>query len=116
VRARIVKNKVAPPFRVAEFDIMFNEGISREGDVIDIGVEKEVIKKSGSFYSFKDTRLGQGRENSKAFLREHREITEQIEALIKGEAPVAENGAKDSSGEDGLVEQPVVAITAEQAN
>ncbi|MCH7745375.1 MAG: recombinase RecA [Chloroflexi bacterium] len=118
VRARIVKNKVAPPFRVAEFDIMFNEGISREGDVIDIGVEKEVVKKSGSFYSFNDIRLGQGRENSKAFLREHREITEQIEALIMGkasaEASVSENGVADTDGvEENLADQPVAVAAAE---
>ena len=95
---------------------MFNEGISREGDAIDVGVEKEVVKKSGSFYSFNDTRLGQGRENSKAFLREHREITEQIEALIKGEAPVAESSAIDAGGEENLVEEQPVAAAVEQAS
>ena len=85
VRARVVKNKVAPPFRVAEFDIMFNEGISREGDIVDLGTEKEVLTKSGAFYSFGDTRLGQGRENAKAFLREHTEMAERIQGLIMGE-------------------------------
>ena len=84
VRARVVKNKVAPPFRVAEFDIMFNEGISKQGDLIDLATEMGVIKKSGSFYSFGDTRLGQGRENSKAFLRENAEVAGEIEALVKG--------------------------------
>jgi recombination protein RecA len=83
VRARVVKNKVAPPFRVAEFDVMFNEGISREGGLIDMGEEHGAIKKSGSFYSFDDVRLGQGRENSKAFLREHPDVSSSIENLIK---------------------------------
>ena len=83
VRARVVKNKVAPPFRTAEFDIMFNEGISREGDMIDVGVENDLIKKSGAFYSFGEIRLGQGRENSKAFLRDNPELTVEIEELIK---------------------------------
>ena len=83
VRARIVKNKVAPPFRVAEFDIMFNEGISKNGELLDIGTDEDVVKKSGAFYSFGDIRLGQGRENSKAFLRENPEIAAQIETLVR---------------------------------
>ena len=83
VRARVVKNKVAPPFRVAEFDIMFNEGISYEGDVLELGDENSVVTKRGAFYSFGDTRLGQGRENSKAFLREHPDIAGRIEAMIR---------------------------------
>ena len=86
VRVRVVKNKVAPPFRVAEFDIMFNEGISKEGDLIDLGVDMGAVTKSGAFYSFGETRLGHGRENAKAFLREHGEIARQIESLIKGKA------------------------------
>ena len=85
VRARVVKNKVAPPFRVAEFDIMFNEGISKEGDLLELGEQMGVIRKSGAFYSLDDTRLGQGRENSKAFLREHPEIAFRIEKMIRGE-------------------------------
>ena len=86
VRGRVLKNKVAPPFRVAEFDIMFDQGISREGDLIDIGVEMGVLKKSGAFYSFGDTKLGQGRENSKGFLRDNPEVATQIEGLIKEES------------------------------
>ena len=86
VRARVVKNKVAPPFRVAEFDIMFNEGISMEGDLVELGEEMGFIKKSGSFYSFDDTRLGQGRENAKSFLRNNNEITLHLTNLIKGKA------------------------------
>lgn len=83
VRARIVKNKVAAPFRVAEFDIMFNEGISKEGDILDLGAENEIIKKSGAFYSYGDKRLGQGRENSKEFLRQNPDMSEKIEGEIK---------------------------------
>ena len=85
VRARIVKNKVAAPFRVAEFDIMFNQGISKMGDLLDIGVNQNIIKKAGAFYSYGETRLGQGRENSKNFLLEHSEIADEIEALIRGD-------------------------------
>ncbi len=99
VRARVVKNKVAPPFRVAEFDIMFNEGISREGDIVDLGTEKEVLTKSGAFYSFGDTRLGQGRENAKAFLREHTEMAERIQGLIMGEVlPEIPAGEQPTNG------------------
>ena len=83
VRARIVKNKVAPPFRVAEFDIMYSEGISKYGELLDIGVDEGVIRKSGSFYSFGEIRLGQGRENSKNFMSENAGISTEIEELIR---------------------------------
>ena len=86
IRARVVKNKVAPPFKVAEFDMMFNEGISKEGDLVDLASESGVIKKSGSFYSFGDVRLGQGRENAKEFLRENEEIADDIEGLVRDAA------------------------------
>jgi len=72
-RLKVVKNKVAPPFRQAEFDIMYNEGISREGDLLDVGLEMGFVQKSGAFYSHGDTRIGQGRENAKSFLRENPE-------------------------------------------
>lgn len=83
VKAKVVKNKVAPPFRTAEFDIMFSHGISREGDIVDLGVGMGFIKKTGAFFSYADTRLGQGRENAKTFLKEHADIAEQIEAQIR---------------------------------
>ena len=83
MRARIVKNKVAAPFKVAEVDMMFNAGISKEGDLVAVGTEAAAIKKSGSFYSFGDIRLGQGRENAKRVLKENNEIAEQIEDLIR---------------------------------
>ena len=82
VKARIVKNKVAPPFKVAEFDIMFNTGISKESDIVDIGAELGIIQKSGAFYSFNETKLGQGKENAKSFLSENIEISSQIQSLI----------------------------------
>jgi recombination protein RecA len=83
VKAKVVKNKVAPPFRTAEFDIMFAYGISREGDIVDLGVGMGIIKKSGAFFSFGDARLGQGRENAKSFLKEHADVAEQIETQIR---------------------------------
>jgi recombination protein RecA len=78
-----VKNKVALPFRVAEFDIMFNQGISKEGDILDLGVDIGVVTKSGSFYSYEDLRLGQGREAAKEFLQEHADTAEEIEGRIR---------------------------------
>ena len=82
VRAKIVKNKVAAPFKVAEFDIMFNSGISKESDIVDLGEKQGIIKKSGSFYSYNDIKIGQGRENSKKFLKENKDISEKIESEI----------------------------------
>src|SRR3954447_24102932 len=83
VRVKVVKNKVAPPFRTAEFDIMFNEGISRIGSIVDLGTEMNVLKKSGAFYSYGDQRLGQGRENVKEFLKGNPELADDIEAQIR---------------------------------
>ncbi len=83
VKARIVKNKVAAPFKVAEFDIMFNQGISKVGDLLEIGANQEIIKKSGAFYSYGETRLGQGRENAKEFLLQHPEIAASVEGRIR---------------------------------
>ena len=82
VRVKIVKNKVAPPFRKAEFDIMFGEGISRIGEIVDLGVEYGVIKKSGSFYSYNDTKLAQGRDRTKQIIADNPELAEELEALI----------------------------------
>ena len=82
VRVKIIKNKVAPPFRKAEFDIMFGEGISRIGEIVDLGVEYGVIKKSGSFYSYNDTKLAQGRDRTKQIIADNPELAEELEALI----------------------------------
>src|SRR3954447_15491737 len=84
-RVRVVKNKVAPPFRTAEFDIMYNEGISREGSLLDVGTDLEIVRKSGAFFSFGDVRLGQGRENAKDYLRKNVEIRDEIERLIRSQ-------------------------------
>lgn len=83
IRARVKKNKVAPPFKVAEFDIMFDQGISKEGSILDVGTEIGVIEKRGSFYSYGDTRLGQGRENAKAFLRANPALADEIENKVR---------------------------------
>jgi recombination protein RecA len=82
VRVRVVKNKVAPPFKQAEFDVYFNEGISRIGEIVDLGVDKGIIEKSGAWYSYGGTRIGQGRENAKEFLRNNKDIAGEIEKKI----------------------------------
>jgi len=86
VRAKVVKNKVAPPFRTAQFDIMFDHGISREGNLIDLGVDMGIIKKSGAFFSFGDIRLGQGRENAKQYLGQNPEVAQEIAQQIRASA------------------------------
>jgi recombination protein RecA len=83
VRVRVVKNKVAAPFKVAEFDIMYNEGISKVGDILDLGVENDLIQKRGSYYSYGETRLGQGREKAKAYLKLNPELAEELEKNIR---------------------------------
>ena len=82
-RVKVVKNKVSAPFRTVEFDIMYGEGISKTGELVDLGVESEIIEKSGSWYSYKTERIGQGRENAKTFLKENPDIAEEIETLIR---------------------------------
>ncbi len=104
VRVKVVKNKVAPPFRQAEFDIMFNEGISREGGLIDLGLEMGLVKKSGAWFQYGEIRLGQGRENAKDFLRQNPEVTKTLESQIRALAvPVvaaAPAGANDDDDDD----------------
>ena len=106
VRAKVVKNKVAPPFRTAEFEIMFNGGISKVGEILDLGVQYDLIKKSGAFFSYGDTRLGQGRENARQFLTEHPEIALAVEGRIRATAKssmpglVAAGVAKDDGGDE----------------
>ena len=104
VRARVVKNKVAAPFRSAEFDIMFNHGISKEGNLVDLGVAMGVLKKSGAFFTYGDTRLGQGRENAKDYLRQHLDIMKQLEEAIRASAAIPAiglEGASDGSPQEG---------------
>ena len=106
-RVKVVKNKVAPPFRTAEFDIMFNEGISKAGDVLDLATKFEVVQKRGAFFSYGDIRLGQGRENAKDFLRQNLDLAIEIEAVIRQKAmsgeialPLEIGGGDDSGGSD----------------
>jgi recombination protein RecA len=87
----VAKNKVAPPFRQAEFDIIYGEGISKDGEILDIGVDYGIVKKSGSWFSYNDTKLGQGREAAKVVLRDNPDLAEEIEAQIKAKAFEAMN-------------------------
>jgi len=104
-RVKVVKNKVAPPFRTAEFDIMFNEGISKAGDVLDLATKFEIVQKRGAFFSYGDVRLGQGRENAKDFLRQNMDMANEIETVIRQKAlsgeialPLEIGGPDDSDG------------------
>ncbi len=97
-RVKVVKNKVAPPFRQAEFDIMYNEGISREGNIVDVGVVMEIIRKSGAWFYLGEDRLGQGRENVKNFLKENPALANEIEALIRASASMAPPSVKVVAG------------------
>jgi len=102
-KVKVVKNKVAPPFKTAEFDIMYGEGISREGSLVDIGTEMEVIAKSGAWYSYNGERLGQGRENVKEYLKQHPEIALEIEQKIR--ANLIPAAAPTSTDEDGTIDE-----------
>jgi recombination protein RecA len=106
-RVRVVKNKVAPPFRSAEFDIMYNEGISKVGDLIDLATQLGIVDKRGAFFSYGDVRLGQGRENSKEFLRQNPELAIEIESIIRQRAsggdvplPLVTGSSSEDSSED----------------
>jgi recombination protein RecA len=109
-RVRVVKNKVAPPFKVAEFDIMYSEGISREGDLLDLGLEMGLVKKSGAWFTVGDIRLGQGRENAKEFLRQNTDVAQALEEQIRGnmqmfrggELELPEDGHADESAAEML--------------
>jgi recombination protein RecA len=91
VRAKVVKNKIAPPFRSAQFDIMFDHGISQEGNILDLGVELGLVKKNGAFFSYGDIRLGQGRENAKQYLEQNPECAQEIERQIRASASTDHN-------------------------
>ena len=98
-RVKVVKNKCAPPFRQAEFDILYNEGISHESLLIDIGVEENIVEKSGSWYSFGDLRLGQGKENARDFLKENVDVLEEVDVRVRKTLGLVE--ALDSGSEEG---------------
>lgn len=93
IRAKVVKNKVAPPFRNAEFDIMFGSGISREGNIIDLGVGLDIIKKAGAFFSYGDIRLGQGKESAKNYLKQNPELAQEIEQQVRASAVTTYNSS-----------------------
>ncbi|MBD0406342.1 DNA recombination/repair protein RecA [Bacillus siamensis] len=98
-RIKVVKNKVAPPFRTAEVDIMYGEGISKEGEIIDLGTELDIVQKSGSWYSYEEERLGQGRENAKQFLKENKDIMLMIQEQIREHYGLDNNGVTEKSEE-----------------
>jgi protein RecA len=96
-KVKVVKNKVAPPFREAEFDIIFGEGISREGDVLDLAAENGIVEKSGAWYSYKGDRIGQGRDNTKTFLKEHQDVLKEIETGVREKLGLVHAEKKEKS-------------------
>ncbi len=100
-RVTVKKNKVAPPFRIAEFDIMYNEGISTVGDLLDLGVEYDILSKRGAYYRYNDEQIGQGREATKEFLRIHPEISGEIDSLIRGKVGLPQRLATPTPGRNG---------------
>jgi recombination protein RecA len=116
-RVKVVKNKVAPPFKQVEFDIMYGEGISKVGELVDLGVKAGIIEKSGAWFSYNGERIGQGRENTKAFLKQHPKVADQVEKAIRQNAglivdkmlqaePEAEEGTDEAEGLEGFADEP----------
>ena len=103
-RVKVVKNKVAPPFQKCEFDILYNEGISKEGELIDMGVEHKLVEKSGAWYSYNGERIGQGRDNVREFLREHPDMASEIENLVRQKMGLNEVGTRLEAGADTAAE------------
>jgi recombination protein RecA len=98
-RVKVVKNKVAPPFRQAEFEILYGEGTSREGEIIELGVAQSLIEKSGAWYSYKGDRIGQGKENVRQYLRDNRATADEIDRELRARLLVSSGGAVASSNE-----------------
>ncbi|HCK18445.1 MAG TPA: DNA recombination/repair protein RecA, partial [Thalassospira sp.] len=99
-RVKVVKNKMAPPFKQVEFDIMYGEGVSKMGEILDLGVKAGIVEKSGSWFSYNSTRIGQGRENAKNFLRENPEMTKEIETSIRESAGLIAEAMTNMSEDD----------------
>ena len=99
-RAKVVKNKVAPPFRSAEFDMLYGEGISKEGSLLDLALERDIIHKSGAWFSYKDQRIGQGRENTRKFLKENPDVAQEIDAVIRAELMAAKGDEAPAQADD----------------
>jgi recombination protein RecA len=112
-RVKVVKNKVAPPFRQCEFDIMYGTGISKEGSLLDVGVDMEIVKKSGAWFTYEGDQLGQGRENARQFLAEHRDIAEEIERKVREAVGLSDFGAEGD--ETPLEVVPDVVVTDGEA-
>ena len=104
-RVKVVKNKVAPPFKITEFDILYGEGISKEGEIIDLGVAEGFVEKSGSWYSFNGNRIGQGRENAKKFLLDNKETADEIEGMIRKKNSTSEEEQEQLEEEKSLEEE-----------
>ena len=102
-RVKVVKNKVAPPFKEAEFDIMFGKGISKEGDILDLAVQYDIINKAGAWYSYNGEKIGQGRENTKLYLMQNQEFCSQVESMVR--AKVINNGQDETSADDMIGEE-----------
>jgi recombination protein RecA len=108
-----VKNKVAPPFRTAEFDIMYNEGISKSGDVLDLATQFDIVQKRGAFFSYREARLGQGRENAKEYIRQNPELLAEIENVIRQKALSGEVALPLDMGAEGP-EESAAGIPADE--
>jgi recombination protein RecA len=115
-KLRVVKNKVAPPFRLAEFDILYGEGISREGDLLDLGVAHRVVDKSGSWYSYGELRLGQGRENSRKFLKDNTDLADEIDRKLREELGLTKSKAADSEAKEASEPEVAAAKTTPAAD
>lgn len=113
-KIKVVKNKVAPPFKTAEVDIMYGEGISKEGEIIDIGVEKEIVQKSGSWYAYGDERLGQGRENAKEFLKENPQVQAEIAQKIREKSGIATTEFVAAPEEDEVMDEELTLLLDEE--
>jgi recombination protein RecA len=116
-RIKVVKNKVAPPFKQVEFDIMYGEGVSKMGELIDLGVKAGIVEKSGSWFSFDSERIGQGRENAKNFLKEHPDMAERIELTIRQSAglladQILEGEDAEEVGDDGAASSEAETVTS----
>ena len=114
-KVKVVKNKVAPPFKVAEFDIIYGEGISKFGSLLDMAVERDIIHKSGAWFSYEDQRIGQGRENARQYLRDHPELADRIEKIVREEAMAAasNNAAEPQVAAASEEEDPDLALMDE---
>ena len=104
-RVKVVKNKMAPPFKVVEFDIMYGEGVSKRGELIDLGIQAGVVEKSGSWFSYDGQRIGQGRENAKHFLKDNPDIADAIEHAIRGNAGLVADAMMAESGGEASAEE-----------